>query len=52
MIAITLGARCSTLSPAHLAVRGVPGSDSAAKLPAWAGIGADHIAAATLRVIT
>ncbi len=31
---------------AHLAVRGMPGSGSGAELIAWAGIDADHIAAA------
>ena len=36
----------STLSIAHLAVRDMPGSGSGAELLAWAGIDADHIAAA------
>jgi transketolase len=31
---------------AHLAVRGMPGSGTGAELMAWAGIDADHIAAA------
>jgi transketolase len=34
------------LSIAHLAVRGMPGSGTGAELLAWAGIDADHIAAA------
>lgn len=39
-----LAAGPSTVSIAHLAVRGMPGSGSAAELLAWAGIDADHIA--------
>ncbi|HEV3311120.1 MAG TPA: transketolase C-terminal domain-containing protein, partial [Chloroflexota bacterium] len=35
-----------SLHIAHLAVRGMPGSGTGAELIAWAGIGADHIAAA------
>jgi transketolase len=41
-----LAAGQRNLSVAHLAVRGLPGSGSAAELLAWAGIDADHIAAA------
>ena len=36
----------TSLHIAHLAVRGMPGSGSGAELMAWAGIDADHIAAA------
>jgi transketolase len=36
----------SDLRIAHLAVRGMPGSGTGAELMAWAGIDADHIAAA------
>ncbi len=36
----------TSLHIAHLAVRGMPGSGTAAELIAWAGIDADHIAAA------
>jgi transketolase len=41
-----LSAGVSSLSAAHLAVRGMPGSGSSKELLAWAGIDADHIAAA------
>ena len=34
------------LHVAHLAVRGMPGSGTGAELLAWAGVDADHIAAA------
>jgi transketolase len=40
----------SNLSVDHLAVRGMPGSGSGAELLAWAGIDADHIAAAARRL--
>ena len=36
----------TSLHIAHLAVRGMPGSGTGAELIAWAGIDADHIAAA------
>jgi len=36
----------ANLAVAHLAVRGMPGSGSSEELLAWAGIDADHIAAA------
>ena len=36
----------TSLHLAHLAVRGMPGSGTGAELIAWAGIDADHIAAA------
>ena len=36
----------ASLHVAHLAVRGMPGSGTGAELIAWAGIDADHIAAA------
>ena len=36
----------TSLHIAHLAVRGMPGSGTGAELMAWAGIDADHIAAA------
>jgi transketolase len=36
----------SNLALAHLAVRDLPGSGSGAELLAWAGLDADHIAAA------
>ena len=41
-----LAAGRQDLSTAHLAVRGMPGSGTGAELLAWAGIDADHIAAA------
>jgi transketolase len=41
----------SDLRLAHLAVRGMPGSGSGAELLAWAGIDADHIAAAARKLI-
>ncbi len=41
-----LGAGQRDLSVAHLAVRGMPGSGTGEELLAWAGIDADHIAAA------
>jgi transketolase len=40
------------LRVAHLAVRGVPGSGSAAELLAWAGIDADAIAAAARKLLS
>jgi transketolase len=36
---------------AHLAVRGMPGSGTGAELLAWAGIDADHIAAAARGIV-
>jgi transketolase len=41
----------SNLAVAHLAVREMPGSGSGAELLAWAGLDADHIAAAARRLI-
>jgi transketolase len=41
----------SDLRLAHLAVRGMPGSGSGAELLAWAGIDADHIAAAAHKLM-
>jgi hypothetical protein len=41
----------SHLRLTHLAVRGLPGSGSGAQLLAWAGIEADHIAAAARTLI-
>jgi transketolase len=46
-----LAAGQQDLSTAHLAVRGMPGSGTGAELLAWAGIDADHIAAAARRLI-
>ena len=51
VIAALLGTGQSTLAVTHLAVRGLPGSGSGAELRAWAGIDADHIAAAARRVV-
>jgi transketolase len=45
-----LAAGQKDLSTAHLAVRGMPGSGTGAELLAWAGIDADHIAAAARRL--
>jgi transketolase len=39
------------LSVAHLAVRGMPGSGTGAELLAWAGVDADHIAAAARQLV-
>jgi transketolase len=39
------------LAVTHLAVRGMPGSGTSAELLAWAGIDADHIAAAARELI-
>ena len=47
-----LAAGTSSLSLAHLAVRGMPGSGSSNELLAWAGIDADHIANAARRVLS
>src|SRR5215510_1288794 len=41
----------SNLSVTHLAVREMPGSGSGKELLAWAGIDADHIAAAARRLV-
>jgi transketolase len=41
----------SNLSIVHLAVRGMPGSGSGVELLAWAGIDADHVAAAARQLI-
>jgi transketolase len=46
-----LAAGQRNLSVAHPAVRGMPGSGSGAELLAWAGIDADHIAAAARDLI-
>jgi len=46
-----LAAGASNLSTAHLAVRHLPGSGSGTELLAWAGIDADHIAAAARQLI-
>ena len=46
VIASLVGSGQSNLHVAHLAVRGMPGSGTGAELMAWAGIDADHIAAA------
>jgi transketolase len=46
-----LAAGRSDLSLAPLAVRGMPGSGSGAELLAWAGIDADHVAAAARRLL-
>jgi transketolase len=51
VIAGLLGAGRQSLSVAHLAVRGMPGSGSSAELLAWAGIDAEHIAAAARELI-
>jgi transketolase len=45
-----LAAGQQNLSIVHLAVREIPGSGSGAELLAWAGIDADHIAAAARRL--
>jgi transketolase len=39
------------LAIAHLAVRGMPGSGTGAELLAWAGVDADHIAAAARQLV-
>ena len=39
------------LQVAHLAVRGMPGSGTGSELMAWAGIDADHIAAAARQLV-
>jgi len=41
----------ASLHVAHLAVRGMPGSGTAAELLAWAGIDAEHIAAAARALV-
>jgi transketolase len=46
-----LAAGTSDLSLAHLAVGGMPGSGSGTELMAWAGIDADHIAAAARKLL-
>jgi transketolase len=46
-----LATGAAVLSIAHLAVRGMPGSGSSNELLAWAGIDADHIAAAARGLI-
>jgi transketolase len=46
-----LAAGRSNLSLAHLAVRDLPGSGSGAELLAWAGLDADHIAAAARKLL-
>jgi transketolase len=47
-----VGSGRSDLSIAHLAVRDMPGSGSGGELLAWAGIDADHIAAAARRLVS
>ena len=51
VIASLLGNGQSNLQVAHLAVRGMPGSGTGAELMAWAGIDADHIAAAARELV-
>ncbi|MDQ0577075.1 transketolase [Agromyces albus] len=46
-----LAAGPTSLSLAHLAVRGMPGSGSGPELLAWAGLDADHIAAAARELL-
>jgi transketolase len=46
-----LAAGPTSLSLAHLAVRGMPGSGSGPELLAWAGLDADHIAAAARQLL-
>jgi transketolase len=46
-----LAAGRSNLAIAHLAVRDLPGSGSGAELLAWAGLDADHIAAAARKLL-
>jgi transketolase len=46
-----LAAGWSKLAIAHLAVRDLPGSGSGAELLAWAGLDADHIAAAARKLL-
>jgi transketolase len=46
-----LAAGQSDLRLTHLAVRGLPGSGSGSELLAWAGLDADHIAAAARNLI-
>ena len=46
-----LADRGTSVSFAHLAVRDMPGSGSGEELLAWAGIDADHIAAAARRLL-
>jgi transketolase len=50
VIAALIGAGVSDLHVEHLAVDGVPGSGTGSELLAWAGIDADHIAAAVRRL--
>jgi transketolase len=46
-----LAAGPTNLAIAHLAVREMPGSGSGAELLAWAGLDADHIAAAARKLL-
>jgi transketolase len=46
-----LAAGRSNLAIAHLAVREMPGSGSGAELLAWAGLDADHVAAAARKLL-
>jgi transketolase len=46
-----LGAGQQNLHLTHLAVRGMPGSGTGEELLAWAGIDADHIAAAARKLV-
>jgi transketolase len=47
----TLAAGQQNLHLTHLAVREIPGSGSGEELLAWAGIDADHIAAAARKLV-
>jgi transketolase len=47
-----LAAGRSDLQLAHLAVRDLPGSGSGAELLAWAGLDADHVAAAARKLLS
>jgi transketolase len=51
VIACLLSNGRTSLHVAHLAVRGMPGSGTGAELIAWAGIDADHIAAAARELV-
>ena len=50
-VADSLLAQRASVSLAHLAVRGMPGSGSGEQLLAWAGIDADHVAAAARELL-
>jgi transketolase len=51
VMASLVGSQQSNLQVAHLAVRAMPGSGTGAELMAWAGIDADHIAAAARELV-